>query len=306
MTPTISVVIPTHNRRELLLCTIASVLAQEATDFEVVVVDDGSTDGTSEAIRVLNDRRVRLLRNDRPIGVAAARNKGTEAANGSWIALLDDDDLWSPEKLRRQLAAADATGRRWIYTGCVEIDQCGRLIGGDPPPSTETLVANLRDRNLMPAGSSNVLVRADLLREAGGFDVRLRLIADWDLWLRLAPLGPPACVQLPLVAYRFHSGQATLDSDGLIGEGRILEARHGANLNTVRRWVAWSHLRRGERRLAFRMYGQAILSGDLSSVGRAAVVALHPRPTTVHRRPRTGSREWQHSAESWLRTLREK
>jgi glycosyltransferase involved in cell wall biosynthesis len=306
MTPTISVIIPTHNRRDLLLRTIHSALAQEAIDFEVVVVDDGSTDGTSEAIRVLNDRRVRVLRNERPVGVAAARNMGIEAASGSWIALLDDDDLWSPQKLRQQLAAADATGRSWVYAGSVEIDEHAVIFGGEPPPSSEELLAGLLDRNLMPAGCSNVLVRADLFREVGGFDVRLRLIADWDLWLRLAPAGPPACVSRPLVAYRFHLGQLTLDSYSMITEGRIVAARHGANLNSIRRWLAWSHLRRGERLLAFRAYARAALDGDISSLGRAAVVALHPRPMTFHRRPRAESVEWQRSAESWLCTLRDK
>ena len=306
MTPTISVVIPTHNRRELLLRTIDSALAQEAIDFEVVVVDDGSTDGTAEAIRVLNDRRIRVLRNERPVGVAAARNMGVEAASGSWIALLDDDDLWSPEKLRQQLAAADATGRSWVYAGSVEIDEHGVIFGGEPPPSSEELLASLLERNLMPAGSSNVIVRADLFRDVGGFDVRLRLIADWDLWLRLAPTGPPACVSQPLVAYRFHFGQSTLDSYSMIAEGRIVAARHGANLNSVRRWLAWSYLRRGERLLALRAYARAAVDGDVSSFGRAAVVALHPRPMTVRRRSRAGSLEWQRSAESWLRPLRDK
>jgi glycosyltransferase involved in cell wall biosynthesis len=306
MTPTISVIIPTHNRRELLLRTMYSALAQEAVDFEVVVVDDGSNDGTAEAIRVLNDRRLRVLRNERPVGVAAARNMGVEAASGFWIALLDDDDLWSPQKLQQQLAAADATGRSWVYAGSVEIDEHGQIFGGEPPPSSEELLASLIDRNLMPAGSSNVLVRADLFRDVGGFDVRLRLIADWDLWLRLAHAGPPACVSRPLVAYRFHSGQSTLDSHSMIAEGRIVAARHGANLNSIRRWLAWSHLRRGERLLALRAYARAALDGDVSSVGRAAVVALHPRPITFRRRSRAGSFEWQRSAESWLCTLRDK
>jgi glycosyltransferase involved in cell wall biosynthesis len=303
VTPTVSVVIPTHNRRELLLRTIHSVLAQEAIDFEIVVVDDGSTDGTSHAVRFLNDRRVRLLRNERPVRVAAARNIGAEAATGSWIALLDDDDLWSPQKLRQQVATAEETRRSWVYGGVVEIDGSSLLLGGEPPPSPDVLVRGLSDRNLMPAGCSNVMIRAELLREVGGFDIGLRHLADWDLWLRLLPSGAPGCVALPLVAYRRHAGQATLDPSGMIAEGRILEGRHGANLNSIRRWLAWSHLRKGERHLAVRAYARAALAGDVSSFGRAAVAVLHSSPMTFGGRGFSRNAEWQRAAESWLHPL---
>ncbi len=303
MNPTVTVVIPTHNRRELLLRTLRSVLAQETVDFEVLVVDDGSTDGTSEAVRRLNDRRVGVLRNEHPVRVSAARNMGADAATGAWVALLDDDDLWSPQKVARQLAAAEQTGRGWAYAGAVEIDERGVLLGGDPPPRAEDLVDGLRDRNLMPAGCSNVIVRADLLRQAGGFDLRLRHLADWDLWLRLVRSGPPACVTIPLVAYRIHPGQASLDPRGMIAEGRILQARHGANLNSIRRWLGWSHLRRGERGLAVRSYARAALAGNVASVGRAAVAILHPNPTTFRNGRVSASGAWSGAAESWLRSL---
>ncbi len=300
MPPIVSVVIPTHNRRRLVLRTIRSVLAQEARDFEVLVVDDGSTDGTSDAVSLLNDARIAVLRNDHPVRVAAARNMGANAANGTWIALLDDDDLWSPQKLRQQLAALERTGRHWVYAGVVEIDENDQLLGGEPPPSSDELVKGLTDRNLMPAGCSNVVVRGDVFRDVGGFDNGLRHLADWDLWMRLARSGPPACTPYPLVAYRIHTGQATLDPNGMIAEGRILEARHGANVNSIRRWMAWSHLRRGERRQAVRAYVRAALAGDVSSLGRAAIAAMHSSPMTFRNRYRFGSFEWQESAESWL------
>jgi glycosyltransferase involved in cell wall biosynthesis len=305
MTPTVSVIIPTHNRRDLLLRALHSVLRQRDCSFEVLVVDDASADGTTEAVRGLDDPRVRLLRNERPVKVAAARNMGVQAARGSWIALLDDDDLWSPEKLTRQQAAAEETGRKWVYAGAVEIDGAGLLLGGDPPPPPEKLIRCLVHQNLMPAGSSNVMLRAELFRGVGGFDVRLRHMADWDLWLRLARSGTPACVPAPLVAYRMHGGQATLDPDGMIAEGRILEARYGADLNSIRRWLAWSHLRRGERRLAVRAYAGAVLAGNISSLGRAAVAVLHPRPTTFTRPRLSGSVEWCQTAQPWLRSLAE-
>jgi glycosyltransferase involved in cell wall biosynthesis len=297
----VSVVIPTHDRRALLLRTLRSVLSQRSIELEVLVVDDGSTDDTQAAVRSLNDPRVRVLRHEIPRGVATARNAGAAAAAGTWISLLDDDDLWAPDKLALQVAAARQAGARWAYAGAVEIDEDGRLLGGERPPSPEVLMRQLTRRNLMPAGSSNVLVDAASFRSSEGFDVGLRHLADWDMWLRLARYGLPVCVPEPLVAYRRHPAQATLDTTGMIAEAHILRDRHGADLNSVRRWLAWSHLRRGRRRAAVGAYARAVVSGDLTSAGRAAVAALHPRPTAARRRPlNPADVEWTESARAWV------
>jgi glycosyltransferase involved in cell wall biosynthesis len=300
--PDVSVVIPTHNRRRLLGQAVRSALGQVGVEVEVVVVDDGSSDGTADAVAALGDDRVRLIQHRRPLGVAAARNAGAGAARGAWVALLDDDDLWAPDKLKRQLEAASAAEAGWVYAGVVEIDAEGRLLGGGVPPSPEELLAGLRRRNLMPAGSSNVAVRSDLLSASGGFDPRLRHLADWDLWLRLAGLGPPACVPAPLVAYRLHHGQATLDTTGMLAEASALEARHGADRTAILRWAAWSHLRTGRRRPALRAYAGAVLAGDVASLARAAVALLHPRPSTVRRpsRPSATEAAWIAAGQRWL------
>ena len=302
--PDVSVVIPTHNRRRLLGPTLRSVLAQRGVDFEVVVVDDGSTDGTAETVAALGDRQVRLWRHRHPRGVATARNAGAAAAHGAWVAFLDDDDLWAPDKLARQLAAV---GREpgWVYAGAVEVDGAGRLLGGAPPPPPDTLLAELTRRNPMPAGSSNVMVRTALLHDAGGFDPALRHLADWDLWLRLARRDRPACVPAPLVAYRIHSAQATMDTTGMVAEARILQARHGADPAAIHRWAAWSQLRAGRRRAAVAAYAAAARTGDLASLARAGVALLSPHPTLV-RRPRrraTKAPGWHLAAQAWLEEL---
>jgi glycosyltransferase involved in cell wall biosynthesis len=300
------VVIPTHDRKDLLLRTLHSVLAQQGVELEVLVVDDGSTDGTERLIRSLGDERVGVIRHEAPRGVARARNAGVEVARGSWIALLDDDDLWAPDKLARQLIVARQAGSAWVYGGAVEIDDAGRLLGGERPPQPERLVRQLSRRNLMPAGSSNVIVKTDTFHSTGGFDEQLRHLADWDLWLRLTRSGPPACVSAPLVAYRLHPSQATLDTRGMIAEARVLHERHGADLTSIRRWLAWSHLRRGRRRDAIAAYTVAAVSGDLTSIGRAIVAALHPRPTEVRRRPPSADDlAWTDEARAWLDPLAE-
>jgi glycosyltransferase involved in cell wall biosynthesis len=304
MTASVSVVIPTHNRRDLLLLTLRSVLQQRGVDFDVVVVDDGSTDGTTEVVRSMGDPRIRVLRHDAPQGVATARNAGARAASGYWIALLDDDDLWSPDKLNLQLRAAEEARSAWVYGGVVEIDLQGGLLTGEPPPSPESLLSLLAKKNLMPAGCSNVVVRAKDLAEVGGFDPGLRHLADWDLWLRLARLGPPALARAPVVAYRLHPAQATLDTTGMVDEARVLESRYGADRASIYRWLAWSELRRGRRREAIRAYARASMAGDLSSLVRMAVAAAHPRPTSLRGgRASPVSLAWQRGASEWLREL---
>jgi glycosyltransferase involved in cell wall biosynthesis len=304
MAPTITVVIPTHDRRDLVLWTLRSVLRQRDVDFEVVVVDDGSTDGTSEAIASVADPRVRIIRHQEPLGVATARNAGSAAADGVWIALLDDDDLWSPDKLTLQLEAVQEAGSAWVYGGVVEIDPGGQVLRGGPPPSPQSLLSVLPRKNLMPAGCSNVMVRASELSAAGGFDPTLRHLADWDLWLRLARVGPPAAAEAPIVAYRLHPGQATLDPTGMVEEAGTLESRYGADPASIYRWLAWSELRRGHRKEALTAYARAVRTGDLLSVGRMAVAALHPRPVSLRAGRDTGeSVEWQKRAAAWLEEL---
>ena len=110
----VGVVIPTRDRRDLLAATLDSVLAQRDVQVEVVVVDDGSRDGTADWLRSLDDPRVRVLRNETAIGTGAARNRGLHEVTADLVAFVDDDDLWAPDKLARQVAAIEATpGAGW-------------------------------------------------------------------------------------------------------------------------------------------------------------------------------------------------
>jgi glycosyltransferase involved in cell wall biosynthesis len=275
----VSVVIPTHNRRRLLGQTLWSAMAQRGVDFEVLVVDDGSTDGTADGVAAVGDHRVRLLRHEHPRGVATARNTGVAAARGAWVAFLDDDDLWAPDKLARQLDAVRAAGRDWVYAGAVEVDEWHRVLQAEPPIAPAEAMRQLPRRNVVPAGASNVMVHAAALSATGPFDPDLRNTEDWDLFIRLAQRGPPAAVEAPLVAVRFHSGQASLTTARLVEELDLLERRHGMLVDrpSIHRGAAWACLRAGRRREALVGYVHAVRAGDLGSVARAAV-ALLPGP----------------------------
>ncbi|HZB70976.1 MAG TPA: glycosyltransferase family A protein, partial [Acidimicrobiales bacterium] len=136
--PDISVVVPTRDRRHLLLRTLRSVRAQRDVDLEVIVVVDGSSDGSADAVRALGDERISVLCLPDRVGVAAARNVGLGSARAPWVAFLDDDDLWAPDKLAAQLDVAAGDGTiGWVCGGSLTVDEELRIVSGDRPPTPE-------------------------------------------------------------------------------------------------------------------------------------------------------------------------
>ena len=210
-----------------MLDTVRLTLEQRDVELELIVVDDGSSDGTAEALEALGDPRVTVLRNAASRGVAHARNRGIERATHPWIAFLDDDDRWSPDKLRVQLDLARAEDADFVYTAGLAVAADGRVLWRSPAFTPAELRQGIRSRNLVFAGSSNVLARTELLRRLGGFDESLHHIADWDLWIRLTEAGRGAACPEALVAYVVHETnmhQTVIDSAAR--EGRLLRAKH--------------------------------------------------------------------------------
>ncbi len=295
----VTVIIPTRDRCQRLLTTLRSVLAQRDVDLEVVVVDDGSRDNTFETVTRLGDPRIRVVRNEEPRGESGARNRGLDAARGAWIAFLDDDDLWAPEKLSRQLHALLETGRDWAYAGDVAVDAGLRILYGSPPPGPEEVMTSLRRHNSVPASASSVVARSELLARVGPFDRGLRRTADWDMWLRFAQIGPPACVREPLVALCVHPGNMSRDMPGMFHELDVLADRYRIPVDRARhyRWAAWGARLDGSRWGALGYYARAVAAGDLRSVGRAAVALVHPVPGI---RGRARRDPWAQEARAWL------
>ena len=311
MTAEVAAIIPTHDRAALLPTTLRSVLWQRDVELEAIVVDDGSSDGTGEVLDRLGDPRVRLVRNETPQGVSAARNRGAARVKARWLAFCDDDDLWAPDKLARQISAAEASGRRWAYGGAVHVSLDLRVTSAQLPPSPDRLVARLPSWNLMPGGSSNVIVRADAFEASGGWDEGLVNLADWDLWARFAGAGPPADVRAPLVGYRIHGGNASGDVGLILREARLIDGRFGAKLDVgeLHHYLAWVYLRRGHRRPALRHLAKAAARGQARAVARSVtglaqrrlarvIPAVRPRLQPVHE-------EWLAEAESWIAPLRD-
>ena len=296
----VTVVIPTRDRREELRTALRSALTQRAVDVEVVVVDDASMEPAE--LGELADERVRVVRNATPVGETASRNRGILEASGTWIAFLDDDDLWSPEKVIRQLDALDRHDAGWAYTGDVVVDQDLRILHGSPPPTPPDLASTLLRYNSVPAGASNVIVRASLLATVGPFDPALRRTGDWDMWLRLLTTGLPACVREPLVANRMHRGNVSRDMRVLFEELPVIARRHGIPVDIARhhRWAAWSAWIDGRRWDAIRSYARAVRHGDVASIGRAAVTLVTRRPSAA---VSGDDAEWVGRAQGWLRAF---
>jgi glycosyltransferase involved in cell wall biosynthesis len=304
--PVVSIVIPTRDRAHLLGRSLRAACAQVGVDLEIIVVDDGSTDATRQVVADGRDPRVRYIRNDTTMGVSASRNRGIAAAKGDWISFLDDDDVWAPEKLTRQLTAAERAGAHWVYAGDVNVDERLRVLSGGPPPAPRDVIALLPRWNPIASGGSNVIVRSELLAAVGGFDSELRRTEDWDLWIRIARKGTPAWVCEPLVAYRFHAGNVAKDPADMVDEARRLGIRHGipVDLAAMHRRAAWTALRSGRRGLAFRHYAGAVALGDFRSLGRVAVALVHPAVGSDRLFDLLGRDPgWVADAERWLGAL---
>jgi glycosyltransferase involved in cell wall biosynthesis len=284
--PDATVVIPTRDRWPVLSrAALASARAQEQVDVEIIVVDDGSTDGTADHVSQLGDERVRVLRHEQSRGVAAARNAGIAAARGRWISFLDDDDLWSPRKLRAQLDAAAQADAVFAYTAGAAVDEDHTFLFNVAAPDAATITTQLLQWNVIWCGCSNVAARADVVHELGGFDAELAQLADWDLWIRLALAGPAAATPDVHCAYTIHERNMLLTAredvfpefERLVRKHAAPAEAHGVQLDGARfaRWVAMGHRRAGRRRLAATTYlGAAFRHHDPGSALRAAGALL--------------------------------
>ena len=218
--PRVSVIIPTYNRVDVLPRAIESVLTQTMDDFELIVVDDGSTDDTHSYLESVEDPRVRSVGHGMNRGANVARNTGIEAASGTYVAFLDSDDQWHPRKLERQLDVLDSRSVEWVGAYCdteIRVDGAtGRLemIGARILSRThnthrmeggEDLMGEILADNVQPGAGSTFLVRTDIAKQVGGFDESLDRFQDPEFVLRVLEVGKVAYVDEPLVI-RYDTG----------------------------------------------------------------------------------------------------
>lgn len=205
----LSVIIPTYNRASLVRAAVDSALRQSVPPHEVLVCDDGSTDDTLALLRTVfaNVPKVKVLPLPHTGLPAAARNAGIAAASGDWLAFLDSDDVWLPEKTARQWAAIQAQPALGLVSANAFVVRCGvgphlRTTLIRHVPTGEVTLAKLLEENVVVASSA--LVKRTLLVEAGAFSEQqeLRSVEDYELWLRIATLAPVHYLSDPLIIYR--------------------------------------------------------------------------------------------------------
>ena len=200
--PKVSVVIPTYNRAHLICETIDSILAQTYKDYEIIVVDDGSTDNTQEVLKRYGDK-VRYFYQQNQ-GQASAWNFAVRQSSGEYIALLDSDDLWLPQKLEWQTEVLDKNPE--IGFVCSEIyafRENGTIAHWKKEKSKKENFESMFEGNFII--NPTVLMRKRCFEDVGGFDVKLRTTQDYDLWLRLTRKYKFLYMNIPLVKYRLHS-----------------------------------------------------------------------------------------------------
>jgi len=293
--PRVSVAISTWNRAHLVGRAIRSALAQTFEDFELLVVDDGSTDATPEVLASVDDGRLRRVRHEQNHGISRTRNTALGLARGEWLAFLDDDNQWAPDYLERQLAfAASRPGAGVVYCrACLRNAQSG----------SEVELGDLRQGpvfcDLVEGWNpfvSSALIRRSLLVEAGGLDERLRATEDRDLWMRLAQRTEFAgASDVLLIRHEHHGPQLSRNPDFLARDAATLSRKWREAITAAcgrrayRRWqlrlVLWAERCRveraveqggGERVSAARSAGRLVrlLPGSAPHVAEAFAVAI--------------------------------
>ena len=233
MLPTISIVMPAYNSGRYIVTTVKSVQAQTFADFELIVIDDGSTDDTVALVNQLaeSDPRIRLIRMEKNFGrPAGPRNLGVREARGEWVAFLDSDDIWHPRKLELQMAALAETGTQFCSAQMLDFeDETALRLPDNDKPRIEK-VSFLRQLIKSRTATSAVLVKRDLvLRHPFNEDARLKAREDMECWLRcFEEIGYSIKLMTPLVGYRVIPGQIS-------GNKWLMVKRHHYMLKSYRR-----------------------------------------------------------------------
>jgi glycosyltransferase involved in cell wall biosynthesis len=225
--PAVSVIIPTYNRAHLLDRAIKSVLSQTYQDFEVIVVDDGSSDNTEDVIKSIGDARLLYVRHEKNVGSNAARNTGIRLARGKYISFQDSDDEWHPDKLERQVPVLeDNPDVGGVYSGFWRIKDGDRIYF--PFPSRRPRNGHINESLLYGnfVTTQALLIRADVLRKTEGFDEKIPRLQDWELMLRLSKVCRFRFIDEPLFTAYYTNDSLSADNSKLIHALKLIMEKY--------------------------------------------------------------------------------
>jgi glycosyltransferase involved in cell wall biosynthesis len=227
--PQVSVIIPTCNRPGSLPTAIRSVLDQSFSDFELIIIDDASDESVNDIVKACDDDRVRWIRNERRRGAAAARNTGIRKTGGEFVAFLDDDDEWYPEKLDRQvsvlLRSPPEIGA--VYTGYNVVNRHEGKIRSQMLPVHKGDLSSQLLRGNCVGSTSCMMLRRKCFETVGMFDENLPAFQDYDLWLRLSRFYQFEFLREPLLSYYMHPDKIWTNPEAIRKGVDILLQKYG-------------------------------------------------------------------------------
>lgn len=231
--PKVSVIIPTYNRAYLIDKAINSVLSQTYRDYEIIIVDDGSTDNTREVVKGFVDSRINYIFHANNLGVSAARNTGIKASRGEYIALLDSDDEWLPEKLEKQVVILknESPEVGVVCSWQFNINENGEYIGSSYlPKKGGNIYENLLYTD--PISVPTLLIRKECFEKVGLFDDLLNGQEDWDMWIRISKYFKFVLIKIPLVKRRLHHNQISNNLEAKIITAQIILEKYSNELKS--------------------------------------------------------------------------
>lgn len=247
----VSIVITTYKRKpDMVVRAINSVLVQTYTNLEIIVVDDSPSDyaersDVKDAVQNIcnKDSRVCYIMHLQNKGACAARNTGLKIAKGEFIAFLDDDDEWLPNKIEEQVLAFEKIkdNTSLVYCGCNYIDEKGNINANIPPFYGDNTYTKLLHSNFI-GGTSFPLIRTNVIRSIGGFDDELLSSQDLDVWLRLSKTHPVALVEKPLLNYYIHEGEQITKNVNKIINGRETILKKNLDAYLENKHILWHYL----------------------------------------------------------------
>jgi len=272
--PKVCVIIPTYNRADFLYSAINSVLHQTYQDFEIIIVDDASKDNTQEIISRFHDKRIKYLNHESNKGEAAARNSGILYSNSQYIAFLDDDDEWFPEKLRLQVDILEKSMSKvgLVYSGYVVIDRnTQKILHKRIPMQRGPVYEDMLYRNFIGAPST-VILRRECIERIGLFDENIAYGLDHDLWIRIAQYYDFDYVKECLAIYFIHENRLSDNPDIRLKGLEDMIRKYGRHIVLKNKYYRGSYLSIGV---------QLCNNGDIKNGIKALTNAIRTSPFEI-------------------------